>query len=414
MEQPAGSRLTWLIVALSLVATAAAAGLYYALRPAEGRIDYDLVFYFPLAAGAGMLLVMLTTNRLPAYRISQILRILFYLLTVPYTVGADYLEGLLVVPVVLELCFFEAHPLNLILSLSVTTAAGILRWFIFLNTGPSLLRIAARQLPLLITGYSVAVLASRLNRFREKVIEMQGENTRMENSVVQLTRANSVYQDYAMTAREAAADQERKRITRDIHDVVGYTLTNNIMLMEAALDMMQENPLGLPATIETARENAEEGLARIRQSLYDLRRQETVYPVGLRAVHRLATVFEKATAIRVKCEFGNVPWTITEEVDSAIYHMVQEGLINSFRHGRADQVSVIFWADPDRIMVRVRDNGRGAERVTEGIGLKGMRERISKANGELAAHAVAGGFLLEATIPTNGRFSAEKDQAAHR
>jgi signal transduction histidine kinase len=171
------------------------------------------------------------------------------------------------------------------------------------------------------------------------------------------------------------------------------------MLMEAALDMMQVNPLGLPATIETARRNAEEGLARIRQALYDLRRQDTPMPVGMRAVRRLASVFEQATSTRVRCEFGGVPLNIGDDVDSALYHIVQEGLINSFRHGRATEVSVIFWMEDGAVGVRVRDNGRGSQDVVEGIGLKGMRERVEKAGGSFDARPVAEGFLVEARIP---------------
>ena len=131
-------------------------------------------------------------------------------------------------------------------------------------------------------------------------------------------------------------------------------------------------------------------------------------------VHRLATLFEKATGIRVRCEFGNAPWHVTKEVDSALYHLVQEGLINSFRHGRADEIGVIFWMTEETVGVRLRDNGRSADQIAEGIGLRGMRERIERVAGSFRATPVAGGFLLEAQIPTDGRLDGDKNQNPNR
>ncbi len=396
------SVLSWFIVALSLVGMLLAALLYVALRPAQGRYEFDRVFFVPLTAGALTLVVLFATKRKTTYRVSQILRIVFYLLTLPYSAGTVSLAALLLCGILLEICFFEPHPMNMVISLSLTTASLVLGGLILYLWKRPVAEILVGQAALAVCGYAVSILGSRLIRFRELFIALQRENARMENSVVQLTRANSAYQDYAIAAGESATDEERKRITRDIHDIVGYTLTNNIMLMEAALDMMQENPLGLPATIETARRNAEEGLERIRQAMYDLRRQETAYPMGMQSIHRLASLFEKTTGIQVRCEFGNVPWTISEKIDSAFYHMVQESLINSFRHGRADEIRVLFWQEGGVISLSVRDNGRGAGQVTDGIGLKGMRERIEQQGGTFRATPVTDGFLVEARVPAGG------------
>jgi signal transduction histidine kinase len=162
---------------------------------------------------------------------------------------------------------------------------------------------------------------------------------------------------------------------------------------------MKENALALPSIVETARSNAEEGLQQIRKAMYRLRQQETAYPTGLNAIARLFRVFERATSIRIQCDFGSVPATVSDEIDSVIYHLVQEALVNSFRHGRATEVHVQFWEDGESLNVHMRDNGVGSAEVAEGIGLRGMRERVEGMGGSVRAGTVTDGFLVAASIP---------------
>jgi signal transduction histidine kinase len=204
---------------------------------------------------------------------------------------------------------------------------------------------------------------------------------------------------FATEAAETGMEEERLRITRDIHDVVGYTLTNNIAMMEAATDMMRRNPLGIPALLKAARENAQEGLQQIRSALYLLRERSVAKPRGIRAVGHLCKFFQKATNIDVDLSFGNARLEYSDQIDSALYHFVQEGLLNSFRHGKAPAVRVSFWETESDILVSIGDDGIGAESYSEGIGLKGMRERIEALSGDLSVTAKLGSFIVKARIP---------------
>jgi signal transduction histidine kinase len=240
-----------------------------------------------------------------------------------------------------------------------------------------------------------------MSKYREIVITLMEDHERLSDSVVNLTRANSAYMDYARDAQEQGMENERRRITRDIHDIVGYTLTNNMMLMEAAQDIMKENALALPSIIETARQNAQEGLDQVRKAMYKLRSQESAPPTGLLALTQLCKIFEQATSIRVQKNLGNLPPQINDEVDSAVYHFIQEALVNSFRHGKATEVEINFWMDRENLEVSVGDNGLGAGRVVEGIGIKGMRERVGKLGGMVRINTEMKGFHVYATIPVS-------------
>ncbi len=111
----------------------------------------------------------------------------------------------------------------------------------------------------------------------------------------------------------------------------------------------------------------------------------------------------KDTHIAVRAHFSNMPWSLGEEMDSTIYRIVQEGITNAIRHGNACDIAVNLSCDGNTIGVSVRDNGSGAEEIKEGIGLAGIRERLSRFSGELSAGNSAGGFVLYARIPMGGQ-----------
>ena len=88
-----------------------------------------------------------------------------------------------------------------------------------------------------------------------------------------------------------------------------------------------------------------------------------------------------------------------DDIMLVLYRLIQEGRTNSFRHGRATRIKLIFGYDADQIHVVIRDNGHGASEITDGIGFSGMRERLSAFKGKLEARNLVNGFELLATIP---------------
>jgi signal transduction histidine kinase len=82
-----------------------------------------------------------------------------------------------------------------------------------------------------------------------------------------------------------------------------------------------------------------------------------------------------------------------------IYRLIQQGLTNAFRHGKADSVRVNLWRADTEIRVTIADNGKGSEDVQEGIGLQGMRERLSTVGGRIETRSRPDGFELSAAIP---------------
>jgi signal transduction histidine kinase len=338
------------------------------------------------------------TSRIRSYLAAHGLRTFFALVLMTTAAADTHVAVLVVCPLIATVCIYDRYPRNLVFGMSIVAATAAIRT-VFAAPAVGVGEAAASQLSLLCAGSLIAGLGSQYIRRREELVEARKDVKRLDGTVISLSRANLQYQDFASEAEVSAMENERKRITRDIHDVVGYTLTNNIMMMEAATDMMLRNPFGVPSLIAAARENAQEGLASIRESLYALRSQTAPRATGLHALARMVRIYERATGVRVQTGFGTAAWNYEEAVDSAVYHMAQEGLMNAFRHGKASTVTLIVSERAEGLTVTVRDNGLGAAGYTEGIGLRGMRERLEKVGGTLVVDTAQGGFMIRGTIP---------------
>lgn len=222
---------------------------------------------------------------------------------------------------------------------------------------------------------------------------------RLDHAVRRLTKANLSYQDRALSVEIQAAEDERNRISRDIHDSVGYTLTNIIMLTRFAERIAGVDLRQLDDTLAKIGEQAKNGLDDMRVALRKLRSTRVDRVSGNRSIARLIAEYERATDVRVRVYFANASWPPSSPIDDAVFHVVQEGLTNAFRHGQASQVWVQFWRENDELFVTVEDNGRGASDYEIGIGLQGMRERVEKIGGILRAESRSSGFRVNARIP---------------
>ena len=135
---------------------------------------------------------------------------------------------------------------------------------------------------------------------------------------------------------------------------------------------------------------------------------------GFRGIERwtaLANVFHEATGVIVTMDHpANFP-QIVNELDEMIYRLIQEGMINAFRHGRATVIWVRIWMERDHLCVLISDNGGGAKVVGEGFGLLGMQERVHALGGRLSWRTSPGaGFDLAVEIPFEERRAGLDDQ----
>ncbi len=238
-----------------------------------------------------------------------------------------------------------------------------------------------------------------VQQMREEMLRQDAMQTRLDGAVAQLTDANLGFQRHAVHAEEASASNERRRISREIHDTVGYTMTNIIMMMEEANARLETDIERVRQLIRTTRLQAERGWEEARSALRALRALRGAEISGALALTKLVRAFEQATGIAVQVSFGNVVWPMTDELETVVYRFVQEGMTNSFRHGRATRIDIFLWNAKDELRLTMWDNGVGATEFKEGIGMNGLFERITPLGGKLIARGLPQGFELAIVIP---------------
>ena len=218
-----------------------------------------------------------------------------------------------------------------------------------------------------------------------------------EQNIARLSSANLEFQCHATSLEKKSIDRERKRITRELHDSIGYMLTNITMMMEAALRKNNNNK-ELNQLLELTKEQAKEGLRETRKVLY-LLREENIETSGLIAVTRMLEIFEKITGIHIEQTFIGIPKSMSKESEDFIYRFVQESVVNSYKHAHANNIHIIYSYIDGILYIRFEDDGKGCKQLKEGIGITGMRERLRYLGGSLSIYNQTDCFAVVASIP---------------
>ncbi len=194
---------------------------------------------------------------------------------------------------------------------------------------------------------------------------------------------------------ELAAANERNRLAREIHDTLGHYLTVINVQLEAARAVMHGDPERGALAINRAQALAKDGLTAVRQSVKALRENTRVEAVWEQLGSLVAAVRDEE--FRATFTTTGAPRPVSAGVALALHRTALEALTNVRRHAAATAVDVLleFLAD-GRIVLSVRDNGRGASGLEGGFGLTGIRERAEQLGGTVSLRTAPGeGFALQ-------------------
>jgi signal transduction histidine kinase len=212
-----------------------------------------------------------------------------------------------------------------------------------------------------------------------------------------------------------SATEERLRIARELHDVLGHSISLINVQSSAVLHKLGKGPE--PAVALAAAEEAltavkaasKDALRELRATLGVLRQADEVAPTspapGLDRLDEL-TGRARSTGLSVSTRVEGVRRGLPPQLDLAAYRIVQESLTNVTRHARACTVLITLTYDDEHLCVRIEDDGGGAPDTPDtqdtrdiGNGIRGMTERARAFGGELTAHHTAAGFRVEARLP---------------
>jgi len=256
------------------------------------------------------------------------------------------------------------------------------------------------------SGATDYVLKNRLTRLASAVqralreAEERAERRRAEENLRKShkqLRALSIYLQYVR-------EDERIRISRQVHDELGQALTGLKMdlywlahRLPKNLKGVQEKAKGMSAHIDTIIQTVRRISTELRPGILD--------DLGLAAaLEWQAQEFQKRTGLRCRVRSQVTETLLDQDLNTAFFRIFQETLTNVIRHAKATRVDVFFREDAGYLIMEVRDNGRGISNDeitnTKSIGLLGMRERAALLGGELSIIGQAGaGTTVTVKIP---------------
>lgn len=179
----------------------------------------------------------------------------------------------------------------------------------------------------------------------------------------------------------AAAEEERRRVARELHDEVGQTLTAVMLQLDAAARQPGDR-----ARLGEARESVRTTLEEVRTIARGLR-PHALDDLGLAsALRALAIDASRTSSVTVQRAIEAPVSPLSDEQELAIYRIAQEAMTNALRHAGARNIVLALATDGSDVVLRVRDDGRGFApgSADDGLGLRMMHERAVLAGGLLA------------------------------
>jgi signal transduction histidine kinase len=236
-------------------------------------------------------------------------------------------------------------------------------------------------------GAAVAVMYAVFQLFALVMVETSLREHRMRE---ELGVANAELAAAQGRLAETSKVEERLRISRDLHDLVGHQLSALAVNLEVASHLAEG-----PATEPVARSRviAKDLLSDVRQVVGRLREPRA------RLGRALADLAVAVPTPRVVLDVHGDLEELGQDEAEVVLRCVQELITNAMRHAEAEHLWITLTCNGGELVLSARDDGRGATEVAVGHGLTGMRERVGRLGGELSWDG-ADGFRVEARLRT--------------
>lgn len=233
-----------------------------------------------------------------------------------------------------------------------------------------------------------------------------GMHSRRALRAEQEQMARMIEQEQAFRA-EQRVQAERVRMARDLHDVIGHSITVISLHADVAREAIGSNDEEARQALARIRETSSETMRDLRTTVKLLRSPTSVQPDqpdwSIASLTNLSTLVDRAAAsglmvdVRIEGKLAGLPTA----VDTAAYRIIQESMTNVIRHANAKHVTLTMAVNRQELRLYLADDGVPSWEVfTPGSGIAGMMERARLLDGTLTARPrPAGGFEVDAVLP---------------
>jgi len=203
--------------------------------------------------------------------------------------------------------------------------------------------------------------------------------------------------------RRLAATAERERIGRDLHDLLGHTLSLITLKLELARKLSVRDPEASRREMADAERVARSALAEVRSAVTGIRSADLAA--------ELASVRLMLESSQVHLDYAPPPGNLPPALECGLALVLREAATNITRHAQASRAQMLFARDGDMLQLTIADDGRGGVN-DDGNGLAGMRTRVRELGGTLSIESPRGhGTRLLVRVPIDDVAPAGDDQA---
>ena len=236
---------------------------------------------------------------------------------------------------------------------------------------------------------------------RGTILEINKLNAKISRTNSDLQKAYQQLEDYAKMTEHMGQMQERNRLAREIHDTLGHTLTGLAVGLDAVVATLGKVPEDTTKDqLTKLSDMSRNGLLEVRRSVSELKPDETERLPLKQAITKMITDMRQVSDTEIFFDYEAKALNFDDDEESAIYRVVQEGITNAIRHGKAKKVYITLKQEYGLVRMIIKDDGIGCDQVKEGFGTKHMLERIQMLNGEVKFTSKSGeGFTIEAIVP---------------
>jgi signal transduction histidine kinase len=198
----------------------------------------------------------------------------------------------------------------------------------------------------------------------------------------------------------AEQESERQRIANELHDSLGQNL---LVLKNRILVALQENGGG--KDLSDMSDLVSQTIEEVRSVSHNLRPHQLDQLGVSKTIRALIKNVAKSSHIAFAFDIDDVDDALQGDEDIGLFRIVQESLNNIVKHSEATEVHVSLKRNPEGLLLIIRDNGKGmgsvptGERLGEGFGLSGMKERARILGGRISFSSIARGTVIELKIP---------------
>jgi two-component system sensor histidine kinase UhpB len=261
----------------------------------------------------------------------------------------------------------------------------------------------------------IGALATALERMRQQLQtdfrKLSEWNETLETRITERSRELEQRQKQTRQLLRrviTAQEGERARVSRELHDGIGQTVT----AMEFSLHRLATS---LPARNGKAHEQVQQAQTMTQQIMVDLRRIIAALRPGVLdqlglvpALGWVANQIMLPLGVEVTIERGDLPERLPEEIETTLFRIAQEAMVNVARHSKAEHLTIRLNNSNDQVVMTLVDDGQGFDPTSvslafehgRGWGLIGMQERASLAGGQLNVESMPGeGTTVQVVIP---------------